>query len=97
MQTEKHYTDLSDRLKIKDSLVIDGRYGVSPRQYLGYIDSIIGQVTGGLTSAEFGDTVFIHDAWEDGLNPVDTAEEILLNDTLGQLFLADFLGWEEKE
>ena len=91
----KIYSNLSDRLKIKETLIIDGRYGATPGKFMRYVDSIIGQVTGGLSSCDFADTVFTHDAWEDGVNPVDTAEEILVNDTIGEQFLMDFLGWPE--
>ena len=91
----KTYSNLRDRLKISDKFITGGRYGVTHDQYMRYVDCAIGKVTGGLSSCDFADTVFAHDAWEDGVNPVDTAEEILVNDTIGEQFLMDFLGWPE--
>ena len=57
--------------------------------YLGLIDAEIDRLTGGqgLTSVDFGDTVFLWDNLDDGVSAEDTAIEILENDIIGRQFL----------
>ena len=88
----KVYSNLSDRLTLKaDRQGNDGRWGSTHEEFLRLVNGVIGRVTDGLSSDEFSDTVFTYDAWEGESHPVDTADEILSNDTLGQQFLELFL------
>ena len=92
----KQYDYLSDRFTLKPKYqTTSGQWGESYADFMAMVDHIIGRATGeGLTSEEFGDTVMTHDAWDNGENPVDVAEEILVNDCIGEQFLALALGRE---
>lgn len=90
----KTYSCLSDRFHLPDRLKgSDGRWGATFDEFMKLVDAVIMKAAG-ITSAELGDTVCTHDAWEDGSNPVDVAEDIMAGDTIGEQMLALALGQE---
>lgn len=85
---------LSNHINLDKRIVADLRYGTSHRAFIVMVNSVIAKVADGLDMSDFADTVFTVDAWEDGESPVDVAEQILQNDTIGEQFLDLYLNPE---
>lgn len=66
------------------------RYGNTYEEYMVMVNGLIQYVTESFDSEDFADTVFTLDAWEDGVNPADTAEDILMGDDIGAQWLEAF-------
>jgi hypothetical protein len=88
------YNCLSERFYTPKKRVINGRYGATYKEFMRMVDGVIIRVTESFDSMDLADTILTRDAGEDGEDPVDLAERILLGDTIGAQFLALALGEE---
>ncbi len=63
------------------------------QDFLIALDKAVSVMTGGtgLGHEDFGDTVYTRSAWEEGKTPMEVAEEILRNDTIGSAMLDLYL------
>ena len=73
-----------------DNQLVNDRYGATWEHYMLMVNGLIRYVTEAFDSEDFADTVFTRDRWEDGVNPADTAEEIMEGDTVGAQWLEAF-------
>ena len=60
--------------------------------FMKQVNAEVEAITGGFDSLDFADTVFTRDAWKEDASPLEVAEEILENDTIGAQFLREHRG-----